>query len=44
MPHQTIVTDKPALVLVVILSLLALALTLLAPGFQLENGLVYGGF
>jgi hypothetical protein len=26
------------------LSLIALALTFLAPGFSLDNGLVYGGF
>jgi hypothetical protein len=32
------------LALVVIVSLTALALTFLAPGFRLDNGLVYGGF
>jgi hypothetical protein len=36
--------NKGTLVLVVILSLAALALTLLAPGFLLDNGLVYGAF
>jgi hypothetical protein len=35
---------KGALVLVVILCLAALALTVLAPGFLLDNGLVYGAF
>jgi len=29
---------------VVSVSLVALALTVLAPGFSLDNGLVYGGF
>lgn len=30
--------------LVVVLALAALAIALLAPGFWLDNGLVYGGF
>jgi hypothetical protein len=36
--------EKFVLALVVILSLVALALTMLAPGFGIDNGLVYGGF
>jgi hypothetical protein len=32
------------LALVVAVSLTALAVSFLAPGFQLDNGLVYGGF
>jgi hypothetical protein len=32
------------LAFVVILSLMALAFTMLAPGFRFDNGLVYGGF
>jgi hypothetical protein len=36
--------EKLALALVVILSLAALAFTILAPGFSLNNGLVYRGF
>jgi hypothetical protein len=44
MPDQRSVIKKLMLGLVVIASLAALALTLLAPGFQFDNGLVYGGF
>jgi hypothetical protein len=36
--------EKTLLAFVVMLSLTALALSLLAPGFSLDNGLVYGGF
>jgi len=32
------------LLLVVIVSLAAVAFTYLAPGFSVDNGLVYGGF
>jgi hypothetical protein len=35
---------KRVLALVIVLSVAALALTMLAPGFLLDNGLVYGGF
>ena len=37
-------TDVAVLLLVVILSLTALIFTLIAPGFALDNTLVYGGF
>jgi hypothetical protein len=36
--------EKLVLALVVILSLAALAVTRLAPGFSWDNGLVYRGF
>jgi hypothetical protein len=36
--------DRLVLALVVVVSLAALGLTFLAPGFRLDNGLVYGGF
>lgn len=38
------ITEKIAIIAVVILSLVALAFVLLAPGFSLDNTLVYGGF
>jgi hypothetical protein len=44
MPPRSSIVKKLTLGLVVIVSLAALALTLLTPGFQLDNELVYGGF
>jgi hypothetical protein len=44
MPTRSSVIKTLTLGLVVILSLAALALTMLAPGFQFDNGLVYKGF
>jgi hypothetical protein len=44
MPNRPSVIKTLTLGLVVILSLAALALTVLAPGFMVDNGLVYGGF
>lgn len=38
------ISGKLTGILVVVLALAALALTVLAPGFLLDSGLVYGGF
>jgi hypothetical protein len=38
------VSGKLTTILVVILALATLALVILAPGFLLDNNLVYGGF
>jgi hypothetical protein len=37
-------SGRLSLVFIVILALAALAVTILAPGFWLDNGLVYGAF
>lgn len=44
MPTPPTHISRVVLILVVLLSLAALALALLAPGFALDNALVYGGF
>lgn len=44
MPSPLTTIDKLSLATVIILSLLALALTFLAPGFSFDNSLVYGAF
>jgi hypothetical protein len=44
MPTPGIASFKLALVVVVALSLAAVALSFLAPGFSLDNDLVYGEF
>jgi hypothetical protein len=43
MPRRTSI-EKAIVALVVILSVSVLVLSVLAPGFSLDNGLVYGGF
>jgi hypothetical protein len=44
MPRPPTIIEKLVLALVVIVSLAALAFTMLVPGFSLDNGLVYRGF
>lgn len=44
MDHPPSRSGKLTGILVVILALAALVLTVLAPGFLLDSGLVYGGF
>ena len=44
MPALQTADERVVITVVVILSLAALAFTWLAPGFSLDNGLVYGGF
>jgi hypothetical protein len=44
MPLPRTVGKKVVLALVVILSLTALALTIVMPSFGIDNELVYGGF
>ena len=44
MPPSRVRSFPLALAVVVGLSLVALAFSFLAPGFSLDNGLIYGGF
>jgi hypothetical protein len=44
MPPPPTLSQKLVLALVLIVSLAALAFAVLAPGFTLDNGLVYRGF